>query len=156
MDSMLAEYEKLKKVDRPVRMVSEKEALKILRRVKRERKGEFGKALPKAKGPELLDSDYASLLPYYLVANGGVLSDEYELLAQKDIQTETAEFYDRLEKEELLEKQPEGMVIARCANGDKVLLLKEGSVIRFSHEEPDIVDEWQSLAQFVFDAVSEE
>ena len=95
-------------------------------------------------------------MPYYKVAEGGFLSDEYELLAQKDIQTETAEFYDRLEKEELLEKQPEGMVIARCANGDKVLLLKEGSVIRFSHEEPDIVEQWQSLAQFVFDAVSEE
>ena len=156
MAQSIANYEKLIVKARPERKISEKDALKVMRKAKTDRKGDFQKKLPQKREEEMLASKFAPLVPYYKVAEGGFLSDEYELLAQKDIQTETAEFYDRLEKEELLEKQPEGMVIARCANGDKVLLLKEGSVIRFSHEEPDIVDEWQSLAQFVFDAVSEE
>jgi len=104
----------------------------------------------------LLKTEFAPLVPYYRVAEGGFLSDEYELLSPKDIQTETTEFYDLLMKEELLEEQPKGMVIACCANGDKVLLCINEKVIRFSHEAPEVIDEWPSLAQFVFDAVSEE
>ena len=155
VDSRLAEYEKMKKVDRPVRMVSEKEALKVLCSAKKERKEEFRKALPKAKGQEVLDSDYASLLPYYLVTNGGFLSDEYELLPYAQALVANEEFFKNLEAEELLEEKPEGIVIAKCPDGDSVLLCNDGLVIRFSHEEPVTVEQWPSLSQFFADAVDE-
>ena len=40
-------------------------------------------------------------------------------------------------------------------DGDKVLLCENGSVIRFSHEAPEVIADWQSLAHFVADAVEE-
>jgi len=156
MEQSILAYDKLKTKDRPARKISEKDALKIMRKAKTERKEDFQKKLPKKREEELLKTEFAPLVPYYRVAEGGFLSDEYELLSPKDIQTETTEFYDLLMKEELLEEQPKGMVIACCANGDKVLLCINEKVIRFSHEAPEVIDEWPSLAQFVFDAVSEE
>ena len=61
-----------------------------------------------------------------------------------------------LEAEELLESKPDGVVIAMCADGDTVLLLADGAVIRFSHEAPEELNRWPSLSQFVADAISEE
>lgn len=156
MTQSIADYEKLIAKERPARKISEKDALKEMRKAKTERKEDFQKKLPKKQEEELLETAFAPLVPYYRVAEGGFLSDEYELLSLKDIQSETAEFYDLLRKEELLEKQPKGMVIARCADGDKVLLLTDGKVIRFSHEAPEVTEEWPALPLFVFDAVSEE
>ena len=156
MAQSIAEHEKLIAKPRPERKISEKDALKVMRKAKAERKEDFQKKLPKKQEAELLETEFAPLVPYYKVAEGGFLSDEYELLAQKESLVETTDFYLLLAKEELLENQPDGMVIARCANGDKVLLLKEGRVIRFSHEAPEVAEEWETLAQFVFDAVSEE
>ena len=57
--------------------------------------------------------------------------------------------------EELLTDKPVGVVIAVCADGDKVLLLRDGAVIRFSHEAPETVNRWPSLAQFIADAIQE-
>ena len=155
MEQMLAEYEKLKQTERPLRMVSEKDALKLLRLAKKERKEDFQKALTKAKSAPLLDSDYAPMVPYYAVANGGYLSDEYELLSHARALTESAEFQKGLEEEELLDTKPQGVVIAKCPDGDVILLCVDGTVIRFSHEAPEILDQWSTLAQFIADAAQE-
>ena len=56
---------------------------------------------------------------------------------------------------ELLEIKPDGIVIAKCPDGDKILLCTDGKVIRFSHEEPVATEEWVSLAQFIADAINE-
>ena len=153
---MLLGYERYKATPHPVRKVSEKEALSTLRRAKREHKEDFNKRLSKNACDTLTATPYQPLLPYYLVANGGYLSDEYELLSYIDSVNETTDFYDYLKQEELLEHAPKGIVIAHCADGDMVLLLTNNSVIRFSHEEPESIDSWNSLAQFIFDAVTEE
>ena len=71
----------MKNTERPLRMISEKDALKLLRIAKKERKEDFKKALPKAKTADIAETSYAPVLPYYLIKNGGYLSDEYELLA---------------------------------------------------------------------------
>ena len=155
MAQMLAEYEKLKQTPRPVRMVSEKDALKLLRLAKKARKEEFQKALTKAKAQPLLDTDYAPMVPYYTVANGGFLSDEYELLSYDCAVTENEEFQKELEAEELLETKPQGIVIAKCPDGDAVLLCNDGTVIRFSHEVPEVLDQWPTLAQFIADTAQE-
>ena len=155
IEQSFLDCEKLKAKDRPARKISEKDALKVMRKAKTERKEDFRKKLPRAKADELTETVYAPLIPYYLVAEGGYLSDEYELLASAAAQEDTAGFFEELEKEELLETKPNGVVIARCADGDRVLLCAEAKVIRFSHEVPEVTDEWPSLAQFIFDAVSD-
>ena len=155
MQKSIAEYEKLKSTERPLRLISEKDAVKLLRLAKKERKEDFKKAFAKAKSVDITETSYAPLLPYYLIANGGYLSDEYELLSYDIATEENMLFTEELLTEELLEIKPDGIVIAKCPDGDKVLLCTDGKVIRFSHEEPVATEEWVSLAQFIADAINE-
>ena len=155
MEQSLLDCEVLKKKKRPIWQVSEKDALKILRKAKADRKEDFGKKLSKVKAEALFETKHAPILPYYLIANGGYLSDEYKLLSVDESVAETKEFYNLLEKEELLEAKPDGFVICTCANGDWVLLLQDGAVIRFSHEAPEITEQWPSLAQFIVDSIND-
>lgn len=148
------EYEELKAKDRPVYTVTEKDALKLMRSAKKERKEDFAKALTKKKCEEAESTCYSALVPYYKVANGGLLSDEYELLSMERSIDTSQSFRQELEAEGLLENKPEGIVIAKCIDGDKVLLCEE-QVIRFSHEAPEIAEHWQSLAQFIAEAIAE-
>ena len=151
----IAEYEKLKNTELPLRLISEKDALKLLRLAKKERKEDFKKAFPKAKSVDIAETSYAPILPYYLIANGGYLSDEYELLPYDIATEENKLFAQELLTEELLDVKPDGIVIAKCPDGDKILLCSDGKVIRFSHEHPVAIEEWVSLAQFVADAINE-
>lgn len=57
--------------------------------------------------------------------------------------------------EELLDTKPDGVVIAKCPDGDVILLCSDGMVVRFSHEMPEITEQWENLAQFFTDAASE-
>ena len=155
MQKSIAEYEKLKSMERPLRLISEKDAVKLLRLAKKERKEDFKKAFTKAKSVDITETSFAPLLPYYLIANGGYLSDEYELLSYDIATEENMLFTEELLTEELLEIKPDGLVIAKCPDGDKVLLCTDGKVIRFSHEEPVATEEWVSLAQFIADAINE-
>ena len=154
LQKSISEYEKLKNTDRPLRMISEKDSLKILRAAKKERKEDFNRAFPKAKISVLNETDYMPISPYYLIANGGYFSDEYEFLSYEKAAEENKLFAEQLLSEELLEDKPDGVVIAQCPDGDKVLLCKDGKVIRFSHEEPIVLEEWQSFAQFVADTIN--
>ena len=155
MEQSLLECEALKKKARPLWQISEKEALKLLRKVKGEHKEAFGKKLSKAKAECLPGTEFAPMLPYYLIADGGYLSDEYRLLSVDQSEAETKYFRKLLEGEELLAEKPDGIVICTCADGDWILLLKDGAVIRFSHEAPETTGQWPSLAQFIVDAFHE-
>ena len=155
LQKSISEYEKLKNTERPLRLISEKDALKLLRIAKKERKEDFKKAFPKAKSDDIAETNYAPILPYYLIANGGYLSDEYELLPYDIATEENKLFAQELLTEELLDAKPDGIVIAKCPDGDKILLCSDGKVIRFSHEQPVATEEWVSLAQFVADAINE-
>ncbi len=155
MEQSFLDCEALKRKERPLWQISEKDALKVFRKAKTDRKEDFGKKLSKTKAEVLTETEYAPMLPYYLIANGGCLSDEYRLLSVDEADAETAEFYNLLESEELLETKPEGIVICTCANGDWILLLQDGTVIRFSHEVPETAERWPSLAQFIVDAINE-
>ena len=156
MEKALKEYEKLKSKGRPEYTVKEKEALKFLRKTKTERKEDFNKRLTKKIAEAITDPLYCSILPYYLVCDGGLLSDEYSFLSYADSLKATEAFFVDLEKEELLEAKPDGVVIATCADSDYVLLTGDKKVIRFSHEAPDIISEWQNLAKFFVEAINEE
>jgi len=155
MEQSLLDCEALKKKERPIWLIPPKEALKILRKAKADRKEDFGKRLPKAKAEALTQTKYEPMLPYYLIANGGHLSEEYRLLSADESAAETEEFYHSLENEELLESMPNGIVICTCANGDLILLLHDGRVLRFSHETPEVTEQWPSLTQFITDAIDD-
>ena len=155
LQKSIAEYEKLKNTERPLRLISEKDALKLLRIAKKERKEDFKKAFSKAKSDDIAKTNYAPVLPYYLIANGGYLSDEYELLPYEIATEENKLFVQELLTEELLDTKPDGIMIAKCPDGDKILLCSDGKVIRFSHEQPVAIEEWVSLAQLVADAINE-
>lgn len=153
-DELLEKYEELKANPRPIRAVSEKDALKLLRAAKKERKEDIKKALPKSRSAELIDTPYAPLLPYYQIANGALLSDEYELLPYDGALSENTQFFASLQSEELLTEKLNGIVFAKCVNGDTVLLCEDGAVIRFSHEAPEITDQWLGLPYFFADALN--
>lgn len=154
MAQSLLDWEAQKKKARPVWQITEKEALKILRKAKADRKEDFGKKRSKAKAESLAGTGWEPMLPYYLISNGGSLSDEYRLLSAEESQAESKAFCQTLESEELLEEKPDGIVICTCADGDWVLLIRDGSVIRFSHEAPETTGQWPTLAQFIVDAVN--
>ena len=69
---------------------------------------------------------------------------------------ETKEFHADMAAEELLETPPEGVVIALCPDGDRILLAPNGEVTRFSHEVPEVIMRWPTLSQFMYDAINEE
>ncbi len=148
----IRDYEALLAKPRPVRKITDKQALTQLRRAKRERKADFSKALPKAA---VLPAAYEPLHPYLLVTNGGYLSDEYRLLSSQELDAENAEFQANRAMEELTDL-PTGQVIAKCADGDTVLLLADGSVLRISHEAPEAIAAFPTLSQFISEALSEE
>lgn len=89
-----------------------------------------------------------------MVSDGCVLSDEYELLSYGDSLRITEEFFENLEKEELLVTKPNGIIISTCADGDYVLVTENEKVLRFSHEEPEIISEWKSVAEFIVEALN--
>ena len=142
------EREALRAKKRPVHKTTEKEALKLLRKAKSERKEDFGKRMKKELCEALLGGEYAALAPYYAVANGGSLSDEYEFLPYGEATAKNAEFFAELEKEDLLEEKPSGIVFAKCPDGDAVIALDGGAVVRFNHEAPEAWEKWESLAEF--------
>lgn len=142
----MARYEALKANPRPVRLVTEKDALKLLRAAKKERREDFTKGLTK------LEMD-TPMLPYWKVTGGGYLSDEYELLSPLTAGPRTVEFLMAMEQEELLEQKPRGTVIAVCPDGDRCLLTPAGTVERWSHEAPEVIEAWPTLAQFIADAL---
>ena len=141
-----AQFEDLKENPRPVRLVSEKDALRLLRAAKKDRKEDFTKGLTR------LVSD-SPLLPYWKVAGSGYLSDEYELLSPDRSEARTAEFHAAMAAEELLEVKPVGTVIAVCPDGDNCLLTHAGTVERWSHEAPEITESWPTLPQFITDSI---
>ena len=140
----MAQYEALKANPRPVRMVPEREALKLLRAATKDRKADFTKGLTK------LESE-SPLLPYWKIAGGGYLSDEYELLSPEASEDRTAGFRAAMGKEELLPAVPDGIVFAVCPDGDCCLLTPSGAVERWSHEAPEVSEQWPTLAQFFGD-----
>lgn len=152
---MEEEYRRIKSIKRPERKATTNMALKALREEKRERKEDFGKRMRKEVAESLAETAYAPLIPYFLVADGGTLSDEYQFLDYASAKDHTLEFEENMRKEELADI-PEGIVICNCADGDRVILTQSGEVYRVSHEVPEILEEWPSPAQFFVDSLETE
>lgn len=151
---MEEEYHRIKSIKRPQRKATTNMALKALREAKREHKESFGKRTTKELSEALLETAYAPLVPYFLVADGGILSDEYQFLDYSSAKTQSLDLIKNINQEELVDI-PTGIVFCKCADGDRVILTQNGNVLRVSHEVPDVLEEWPSLAQFFVDTLEE-
>lgn len=147
-------YKKIKNVVRPKRIINESEALKIFRKTKNERKEDFKDKISKTNSLTVGKTKYAPLVSFYLISNGGYLSDEYELLSYDNACIENELFAKEINKEELFEDKVEGIVFAMCGDGDRIILCDTGKVVRFSHEDLSIINEWLSLSSFIIDALN--
>ena len=117
-------------------------------------KDDFGKRMKKELIEALTGTEYAPLAPYYAVTANGFLSDEYELMTVEQSKTETVAFLNRMEQEELLAEPITGTIIAKCPDGDRVLLKADGAVARFNHEIPEETERWKNLAEFISNAIA--
>ncbi len=149
-----SEIERLRQIHikkkKPKRMATEKLALQKLKDTKRYSPDYFGKGAG-AKTLELLPDE--RLLPYCKVADGGVISDEYRFLSISEMNSETEVFFRNYALENVCAVPEDSNVIALSADGEHILLLPDGRVIRYvmGCETPDIV--WKNLEEFFYDAV---
>ena len=152
------EYKIFSSVEKPLRKVTEKQALSALRKAKKENGEYLDKKISKEKAEEISKTEWAFLVPYYLVTAGGSFSNgEYHLLQFDEATDFNREYAEDLENDDTARDiLPEGTVFGICADGDKIIKLDDGKVIRVSHEEPEILEEWPSVAQFIFDCAESE
>lgn len=147
-DAVLAErmdeYKAYISKEHPPRTISEKEAVKLLKLAKTERPEDFEKPLPKKRRDELMDTEFAPLIPYYSVCGSGYLCDEYRLLDIDEAKEETSR---------LNELGIEGTAIVECGDTDMVLLTPNGNVVQIERDEPEIITGWDSLAAFFMFAI---
>ena len=92
----------------------------------------------------------------YALCREAALSGEYALLDAEAVLAETEAFRAEMRKEELEPEGFPGLVIARCPDGDRVLLDPAGRVCRISHEAPEVCGEWSSLPRFIAEALEED
>lgn len=150
-------FEKWKLKSRPPFNPKEKDALSLMRRAKKDSPKYYSKALKKTILETLTDTSFALMMPYYKISNGCAINDEIDILPYEDAAEENAEFLEELQDEELLlEDMPElkdAIAFGVAANGDKILLKKDGSVMRYDHEDPYLSETWDSLHSFFYDQI---
>lgn len=155
IDLLEKEYQKFLKKKKPEYVPTEKTTLALLRKAKREDKDRFEKPLKKSIIQTLEGTKFAAIAPYYAITNGGELSDEVDFYGYEEVEDMTKEFLAELSKEEtILEELPEldnSLVIGGTANGDIILLLTNGKVIRYDHEDPALSQEWNTVFEFFYD-----
>lgn len=147
------EYRMLQSKERPARIIGLKDAVRLLRKSKKERPEDYGKSLSKPVREKILQTAFAPLEPYYAVCGSGYLSDEYELLHFDTAVLETEEFHREMAAEELVFSDVSGSVFAKCPDGDRIVLSASGEVLRMSHEKSTAINRWKDLHHFIAEAL---
>jgi hypothetical protein len=145
-------YRHFLQIPKQERKVTEKMALQLLRKQKKEDKEFFNKSLPKKNCENLMGTIYEIMVPFYKICDGSVLSDEYTLLSYSESVKGTMELQEMVMYEEWL-KPIEGVLIAKGADGDWIVLNVDKRVTRYSHEDFDVIDMWDSAESFIYDAI---
>ncbi len=144
-DEIEAKYKKHCKKVKPKRVATEKTALQILRNAKKENGEYFGKRASEKVLNAALDE---RLIPYYKTANGGAISDEYTFFSVKEAVEETETFHkaQSLENTDII---PGNAVVFGCAaDGEVIILLPEGKVVRYQQGELAFAFEWDNIECF--------
>lgn len=154
---LLRLQEEWKKKKRPAYVPTEKIALKALRQAKKENSEFYHKPLKKAIAESLIGTELESMIPYYRISDGGVISDEIEYYAFENVGIETEEFLAEIKNEEqLLDEMPQLLkcnVIGHAIDGDYILLEEMGSVLRYDHEDPTLSIRWNSIFEFFYENI---
>jgi hypothetical protein len=145
-------YEQFLQTPKQERKITEKMALQLLRKQKKEEIDFFNKGLPKKGCEDLMGTIYEIMVSYYKICDGGVLSDEYTLLSYSESIKGTIELQEMVMYEEWL--QPiEGVLIAKGADGDWIVLNEDKRVTRYSHEDFEVIEMWDNVESFIYDAI---
>lgn len=150
-------FEKWKLKSYPPFNPKEKDALSLMRKVKKESPEYYNKALKKSILETLSNSPFALMMPYYKISNGCSINNEIDIFSYEDVAEETALFFSDLLTKEWLSKDipdlEDAIVFGIAANGDKLLLRKDSSVMRYNHEDPYLSETWDSLHAFFYDQI---
>lgn len=143
-------YKKHLKKEKPLRVASEKLALQSLRLAKKDNAEYFGK---RASVKLLQNVTDERLIPYYKVANGGVISDEYTFYSIEETAKETAEFHkiQALENTDIIPQN--AVVFGTAADGEKIILLPDGKVVRYQQGETGFNFTWDNLPCFFTETI---
>ncbi len=135
---------------KPKRVATEKLALQRLKEAKKDNPEYFGK---RASAEALEQLPEKRLAPYCKVSDGGAISDEYRFLSISEMHSATETFYRDYTLENVCALPEGATAIALSADGEHILLLPDGRVIRYvtGYEEPDI--EWKSLEEFFCEVI---
>lgn len=144
-DEIEEKYKKHLKKTKPERAATEKLALQNLRMAKKDNAEFFGK---RASEKVLALAPDERLIPYYKVANGGVLSDEYSFYSINEAIEETNAFFaaQALENTDIIPEK--AIVFGGTADGEKVILLPDGKVVRYQQGEIGFAFNWDNLPCF--------
>lgn len=138
--------------EKPIKNISEKECIALLKEYKRNDSKNFKKALAKSVQLTLENTEYACILPYYKIGSEILLNDEITLIDLNQSKIETAEYIALLEKEELHDEKIIGIVIAKGIDGD-YYVLDQNKVFRINHEDMTVFEEWDCIHFFISEAL---
>ncbi|MCP4614377.1 MAG: hypothetical protein GY845_37315 [Planctomycetes bacterium] len=149
-------------IEKPIRSIQIKEALKYLRKAKKDHPSDYNKGLSKLKKQNLpvnLPSNWVQVLS---VSNGCKLNDKCTFLPIEEIQSAYDEYYDKIVLPSF-DDYPydcKHLPIGANIHGDWYSLEDNGSdtvdsrVFQVSHEDLSIVFEWATIPLFVFDMLT--
>lgn len=142
-------YQAFLKKEKPELIVSEKQAIALLKRKKKDDAASFGKALSEKNASLLPD---ARLCPYYKVSDGGYVNDEYHYLPSSRLAELQQQFENELAYEGLISISFDGAtVFGANAEGEYLILHKNGSVMLYTMGEYQATIEWKSLEAFFYE-----
>ncbi len=151
LESRLESCRSLQQANRPKRIVTQKDALRIFEYAKKQRAEECQKGPMKKHRECLRGTEDEPLMDYYAICNGGWLNDEFRLLSYEESQSDTKEFLADMQKEETKSFAVNGIVFAKCVDGDHIVLSPTKEVMQIDHEGPGILGQWSSLEAFFED-----
>lgn len=142
-------YQAFLKKEKPELMVSEKQAIALLNRKKKDVSASFGKALSEKNAPLLPD---VRLYPYYKVSDGGYVNDEYHYVQSIELAELQRQFENELEQEGLISISFEGAtVFGSNAEGEYLILQKDGKVVLYTMGEYQVSIEWKNIETFFYE-----
>ena len=130
---------------RPRYEMTEKMALQLLRKEKRDSSQFFSKGVKKE---ELLRQAINPLQSVYKISNGFYIGGEYQIFSIEERIHLQKEFDSDYQKEQLTNIADDAKVIGKTADGDWLILLKDGRFARYSMGEVAFEETWKSIWMF--------
>lgn len=141
-------YQTYKNKVHPVYHVTEKKSLTVLRKIKSMCPENFARPLSAKKVLELPDQ---RLAPYYRISNGGILSAEYRYFSLNEMIEKVTSNYEK--GMDIFAETDKYVIFGECADGDQLVLLQNGRVIRYQPENPDCDEQWENLPEFFYESL---